>query len=94
MDVAETLGQLKALAEMAKVLSDAAQGLATLALKANVAQADFIRYDKNNPRWNAAMFTGVNHNTAGSKASSLTDEEAVALWDAVMATMRLRVPGR
>lgn len=53
-----------------------------------------IRYDKNNPRLDAAMFTGVDHNTAGGKASSLTDEEAVAFWDAVMATIRLRVPGR
>ena len=53
-----------------------------------------IRYDKNNPRWDAAMFTGVEHNTAGGKVSSLTDEEAIALWDAVMSTIRLRVPGR
>ena len=40
------------------------------------------------------MFTGVEHNTAGGKVSSLTDEEAIALWDAVMSTIRLRVPGR
>jgi hypothetical protein len=53
-----------------------------------------IRYDKSNPRWDAAMFTGVDHNTAGGKASSLTDDEAIALWDAVMTTIRLRVPGR
>jgi hypothetical protein len=53
-----------------------------------------VRYDKNNPRWDAAMFTGVDHNTAGGKASSLTDEEAVALWDAVMASIRIRVPGQ
>jgi hypothetical protein len=53
-----------------------------------------VRYDKSNPRWDAAMFTGVDHNTAGGKASSLTDEEAIALWDAVMSTIRLRVPGR
>lgn len=53
-----------------------------------------IRYDKNNPRWDAAMFTGVDHNTAGGKASSLTDEEAIALWDTVTATIRLRVPGQ
>jgi hypothetical protein len=51
-----------------------------------------IRYDKNNPGWDATMFTGVDGNTAGGKASSLTDEEAVALWDAVLSTVRLRVP--
>lgn len=43
MDVAETLGQLKAAAETAKALSDAAQGQTALPLKANAAQADFIR---------------------------------------------------
>lgn len=32
------------------------------------------------------MFAGVEHNMAGGRASSLTDEEAIALWDAVMAT--------
>ncbi len=50
-----------------------------------------VRYDKNNPRWDAAMFTGVDHNTAGGKASSLSDDEAIALWDALMSTIRLRV---
>lgn len=31
------------------------------------------------------MFTDIEHNAAGGRASSLTDEEAIALWDALMA---------
>jgi hypothetical protein len=50
-----------------------------------------IRYNKDNPSWDAAMFTGVDQNTAGGKASSLTDDEAIAVWDALLSTLRLRV---
>lgn len=50
-----------------------------------------VRYDRNNPRFDATLFTGVDHNTAGGKASSLSDEEAIALWDALLSTLRLRV---
>ncbi|MEN3109826.1 T6SS immunity protein Tli4 family protein [Uliginosibacterium paludis] len=51
-----------------------------------------IRYDHHNPGWEAALFTGVKGNTAGAQASSLTDDEAIALWDRLLATVRLRVP--
>jgi len=50
------------------------------------------RFDHRNPSWDASLFTGVAHNQAGSKPSSLTDEEAMALWDRLMASVRLRVP--
>lgn len=53
-----------------------------------------IRYDRNNPSFSSTLFTGVDHNTAGGKESSLNDDEAIALWDAVMSTIRLRVPVR
>lgn len=53
-----------------------------------------IRYDKNNPALEAAMFTGVDRNTAGGKATTLTDAEAMALWDALLSTLRLRVGGK
>lgn len=52
------------------------------------------RFDHHNPSWDAALFTGVAHNQAGSKPSSLTDEEAIALWDRLMSSVRLRVPGK
>jgi hypothetical protein len=50
------------------------------------------RFDHRNPSWDATLFTGVAHNQAGSQASSLTDEEAMALWDRLMSSVRLRVP--
>ena len=50
------------------------------------------RFDHRNPSWDASLFTGVAHNQAGSKPSSLTDEEAIALWDRLMSSVRLRVP--
>ncbi len=50
------------------------------------------RFDHRNPSWDATLFTGVAHNRAGSKPSSLTDEEAIALWDRLMSSVRLRVP--
>lgn len=49
------------------------------------------RFDHRNPSWDAALFTGVERDQAGSVASSLSDEEAVALWDRLMASVRLRV---
>ncbi|MEN3109822.1 T6SS immunity protein Tli4 family protein [Uliginosibacterium paludis] len=51
-----------------------------------------VRYDHHNPGWEAALFTGVKGNTAGAQASSLTDDEAIALWDRLLSTLRLRVP--
>jgi hypothetical protein len=50
-----------------------------------------VRYDHHNPGWDAALFTGVKKDRAGSQASSLSDEEAIALWDWMLSTMRLRV---
>nr|WP_315200021.1 T6SS immunity protein Tli4 family protein [uncultured Aquabacterium sp.] len=52
------------------------------------------RFDHRNPSWDASLFTGVAHNQAGSKPSSLTDEEAMALWDRLMSSVRLRVPAK
>jgi len=53
-----------------------------------------IRYDHRNPRLDATLFTGVERNTAGGLESSLSDEEAIALWDRMLSTLRLRVPAR
>lgn len=50
------------------------------------------RFDHHNPSWDAALFTGVAHDQAGSVASGLSDDEAMALWDRLMASVRLRVP--
>jgi len=52
------------------------------------------RFDHRNPSWDATLFTGVAHNQAGAKPSSLTDEEAMALWDRLMSSVRLRVPSK
>lgn len=52
------------------------------------------QYDHHNPSWDATLFTGVAHNRAGSTASSLTDDEAIALWDRLMSSVRLRVPNQ
>ncbi len=52
------------------------------------------RFDHHNPSWDASLFTGVVNNNAGSTPSTLTDDEAVALWDHLMASVRLRVPGK
>ncbi len=52
------------------------------------------QYDHHNPSWDASLFTGVAHNNAGSTPSTLTDDEALALWDRLMASVRLRVPGK
>ena len=52
------------------------------------------RYDHRNPSWDASLLTGVAHNNAGSIPATLTDDEAVALWDRLMASVRLRVPAK
>ncbi|WP_133610427.1 T6SS immunity protein Tli4 family protein [Aquabacterium commune] len=49
------------------------------------------RFDHRNPSWDAALFTGVERDQAGSVASGLSDDEAIALWDRLMASVRLRV---
>ena len=52
------------------------------------------RFDHRNPSWDAALFTGVHRDQAGSVPSSLSDEEAIALWDRLMLSVRLRVADR
>jgi hypothetical protein len=52
------------------------------------------RFDHRNPSWDAALFTGVHRDQAGSVPSSLSDEEAIALWDRLMLSVRLRVTDR
>lgn len=52
------------------------------------------RFDHHNPPWDATLFTGVERSDAGAVPSSLTDDEAIALWDKLMASVRLRVPAR
>jgi hypothetical protein len=50
----------------------------------------------NPPEFGAAMFTKVEHNTVGAaKAASLSDDEAVALWDKLLSGLkfRVKVPG-
>lgn len=49
------------------------------------------RFDHHNPSWDAALFTGVARDQAGSVASGLSDDEAIALWDRLMGSVRLRV---
>ena len=50
------------------------------------------QYDHHNPPWDAALFTGVASNLAGAEPTDLTDDEALALWDRLMSSVRLRVP--
>lgn len=46
----------------------------------------------NPPEFNARMYTKVEHNTVGAaKAASLSDDEAVALWDRLLAGLKFRV---
>ena len=50
----------------------------------------------NPPEFGAAMFTKVEHNMVGAaKAASLSDDEAVALWDKLLSGLkfRVKVPG-
>lgn len=49
------------------------------------------RFDHRNPSWDAALFTGVQRDQAGSVPSGLSDDEAIALWDRLMSSVRLRV---
>ncbi len=51
-----------------------------------------IRYDRNNPNLDAALYTGVEGNRPNAKGTDLTDEEAIALWDMLLSKLRLRVP--
>lgn len=43
------------------------------------------------PNWEAVMYTGVKGNRTQEVPSSLTDEEAIALWDKLLSSLRLRV---
>jgi hypothetical protein len=49
------------------------------------------RFDHHNPPWDATLFTGVVRSDAGAAPSSLSDEEAIALWGRLMSSVRLRV---
>jgi hypothetical protein len=53
--------------------------------------------DVANPsEFGAQMYTKVEHNTVGAaKAASLSDDEAVALWDKLLSGLkfRVKVPG-
>jgi hypothetical protein len=50
-----------------------------------------IRYNKDLPFWDAVLRTGVQQNIPTANASSLSNAEAVALWDRLLGTLRLRV---
>lgn len=52
------------------------------------------RFDHHNPPWDATLFTGVERSDAGAVPTALTDDEAIALWDKLMASVRLRVPAK
>lgn len=46
----------------------------------------------NPPEFNARMYTKVEYNTVGAaKAASLSDDEAVALWDQLLSGLKFRV---
>ncbi|MDQ8002375.1 MAG: T6SS immunity protein Tli4 family protein [Pseudomonadota bacterium] len=46
--------------------------------------------DKLNPKMDVQLDTGVKGNSAAAQGASLTDEEAVALWDKVTGSIRVR----
>lgn len=50
-----------------------------------------VQYDKDQPLWNAQLQTGVVGNRAGGEASALSDKEAMALWNTLLNSLRLRV---
>ena len=50
-----------------------------------------VRFDKNQPFWTAELHTGVVGNRAGSRASGLTDDEAIVVWNTLLHSLRLRV---
>lgn len=50
-----------------------------------------VQYDKNQPLWTAQLQTGVVGNRAGGQASELSDKEAMALWNTLLYSLRLRV---
>lgn len=50
----------------------------------------------NPPEFNVKMYTKVKHNTVGAaEAASLSDDEAIALWDTLLSELkfRVKVPG-
>lgn len=56
-----------------------------------IIESQGVRYDKDQPLWNAQLQTGVVGNRAGGQASSLSDKEAMALWNTLLNSLRLRV---
>lgn len=50
-----------------------------------------VQYDENQPLWTAQLQTGVVGNRAGGQASELSDKEAMALWNTLLNSLRLRV---
>ena len=50
-----------------------------------------IRYDRNNPSIDVSMTSGVKDNRVGAAPVGLTDDEAIALWDRLLGSLRLRV---
>ncbi|MBW8828941.1 MAG: hypothetical protein JF606_05835 [Burkholderiales bacterium] len=52
-----------------------------------------VAYDVFNPYADIQFKTGVEHDGAGATKPSLTDEEAVALWDKLTASIRVRPTG-
>lgn len=50
-----------------------------------------VRYDKNQPLWDAQLQTGVVGNRAGGRVSALSDKEAIVLWNTLLNSLRLRV---
>ncbi len=55
-------------------------------------QAKFtgVRHDPFRPYADIQFQTGVGDNAAGSTKASLTDEEAIAVWDRIISTIRVR----
>lgn len=58
-------------------------------------QAKFIgvAHDAFTPYADVQFLTGVLNNTAGATKASLSDEEAIAVWDAIISTIRVRPTG-
>ena len=50
-----------------------------------------IRYDRNHPSIDVSMTSGVKDNRVGAAPVGLTDDEAIALWDRLLGSLRLRV---
>jgi hypothetical protein len=56
-----------------------------------VMESPGIRFDKDQPFWDAALHTGVRRNTVAANPSSLSSADAVWLWDRLLGSLRLRV---